>query len=374
VGLRILGGIVALALLVFAVARFRRGLLRRGEMVVVTAFVLGLSVAALAPDLYDPLLSALGFERGNERRIIGLLVISNLFTLILVFRGFSRDDQVSSEIGDLVDYMALRRLEDDGWKPVPGSCAVVVPAFNEADNIPAVLGEMPQTVANMPVMVIVVADGCTDDTESAARRLGANVIRRELRRGSGAAVRLGYLAALRAGAEVIVTLDADGQHDPKEMEALVEPLLAGEADMVQGSRVLGTFEVESRARRSGVVLFSKVLTFLGRTRISDPSTGYRAITAEALKRLDLRQDEFYVSEVILDAGHKGLSVVEVPITLRRRASGETRKPSPFWYAYGFSKAILGTWFRGPARSEGTASQPRWLTNSGIAAPGSKRDT
>jgi hypothetical protein len=373
VGLRILGGIVAIALLVFAIARFRRGLLRRGEMLVVTVFVLGLSIAALAPDLYDPVLSTLGFERGDERRIIGLLVISNLFTLILVFRGFSRDDQVSGEIGDLVDYMALRRLEDDGWEAMPGSCAVVMPAFNEAENIAAVLAEMPEKVAHMPVMLIVVADGCTDDTESVVRGLGANVIRRELRRGSGAAVRLGYLAALGAGADVVVTIDADGQHDPREMESLVAPLLAGDADMVQGSRVLGTFEVESRIRRSGVLLFSKILTFLGRTRISDPSTGYRAITAEALKRLDLRQDQFYVSEVILDASHKGLSVVEVPITLRRRASGATKKPSPLWYAYGFSKAILGTWFRGPARRTATSTEPRWITNSGIAAPGSKGD-
>jgi hypothetical protein len=115
--------------------------------------------------------------------------------------------------------------------------------------------------------------------------------------------------------------------------------------MVQGSRVLGSFEVESSVRSWGVRLFARLLTTLGRTRITDPSTGYRAMTAETLRRLDLRQDQFYVSEVILDAARKGLSVVEVPITLRRRASGTTKKPTTFRYAWGFSKAIVRTWLR-----------------------------
>ncbi|MDQ4124025.1 MAG: glycosyltransferase family 2 protein [Actinomycetota bacterium] len=344
-GLRIFGALVAALLTGYAIRRHRERRLRRGEMLAVVVVSVALALAAATPRLFDPLLGALGFEPGGERRIIGLLVISNLFTLGLVFRSFSRDDQLSNELGDLVDYMALKRLEESGFSPPVGACAVVVPAYNEADNLPAVLGQMPDEVAGLPVVPIVVADGCTDATEPTAARYGAAVIRRDLRRGSGAAVRLGYEAALRAGARVVVTLDGDGQHDPKEMELLVEPLLAGRADMVQGSRVLGSFEVESNVRSWGVKLFARLLTTLGRTRITDPSTGYRAMTAEALRRLDLRQDQFYVSEVILDAARKGLAVVEVPITLRRRASGATKKPTTFRYAWGFSKAIVRTWLR-----------------------------
>ena len=344
-GLRIFGAAIAVLLLVYAVVRYRRQQLRRGELVAVFVTATGLIVAAIAPNALDPLLSSLGFQRGNERRIIGLLVISNLFTLALVFRGFVRDDQLSNEVGDLVDYMAFRRLEEEEHRPILGSCAVVIPAYNEAENLPAVLGEMPLEVEGLPVVPIVIADGCTDATEAAARRLGAVVIRRDLRRGSGAAVRLGYQAALRYGARCVVTIDADGQHDPKEMWRLVEPILSGTADMVQGSRVLGSFEVESRARKHGVRLFARALTTLGRTKITDPSTGYRAISSEALRRLDLRQDQFYVSEVILDAARKGLQVTEVPITLRRRASGTTKKPTTWRYAWGFSKAMVKTWLR-----------------------------
>ncbi len=344
-GLRIFGAVVALALACFAVVRYRRRQLRRGEVLVMVLVAAGLVVAALDPDLLNPVLSALGFERGNERRIIGLLVISNILTLALLFRGFSRDDQVANELGDLVDYMAMKRLDEIGLDTLPGSVVVVVPAHNEAENLPDVLGGIPKELEGMPVRSIVVADGCTDGTEAVARNLGAMVIRRDLRRGSGAAVRLGYQAALRTGAKFIVTLDADGQHDPAEMHRLVAPLLEGRADMVQGSRVLGSFEIESQTRHYGVRVFARLLTTLGRTRITDPSTGYRAMTASALRALDLKQDQFYVSEVILDSARKGLRVIEVPIALRKRANGVTKKPTTLRYAWGFSKAIVRTWLR-----------------------------
>jgi hypothetical protein len=344
-GLRIFGAIVAVLLAAFALARYRKGQLRRGEALLITAVSSALGIAAIAPSLLDPVLSALGFQAGQERRIIGLLVLSNVFTLALVFRGFVRDDTLSAELGNLVDYVALRRLQDENHPELMGTTAVVIPAYNEAENLPSVLSEMPEEVGGLRVQPIVIADGCTDETENAARKLGATVIRRDLRRGSGAAVRLGYKAALEGGARIIVTLDADGQHDPGEMEQLVKPILSEDVDMVQGSRILGQFEVESKARKHGVRVFAWLLTLLGSSRITDPSTGYRAMTASALRRLDLRQDQFYVSELILDASRKGMNVVEVPITIRARASGTSKKPTTFRYAWGFSKAIMRTWLR-----------------------------
>ncbi len=365
-GLRIFGGVVAVLLATFVVLRYRKSQLRRGELFVALFFTAGLGIASLVPDVLDAILSPLGFRPGGERRIVGLLVISNLFTLALVFRGFSREDLLSDEIGELVDYMALKRVEEEGWSPAFGACAVVMPAYNEAENLPAVLSEIPDRVCGLPVVTIVVADGSTDSTETTARELGAVVIRRDLRRGSGAAVRVGYQAALRSGAQVVATMDSDGQHDPKEIEQLVRPLLDGEADMVQGSRVLGSFEIESRIRKHGVRLFSRLLSWLSRTKISDPSNGYRAVTADALMQLDLRQDQFYVSEMILEASRTGLRVTEVPIALRKRAFGTTKKPTTFRYAWGFSRAIVRTWLRHPPGGKPMAPRPRWVSNSGIS--------
>jgi hypothetical protein len=363
VALRIIGGIVAALLLSVAIARYRRGLLRRGELLVVGLVAAALTVLAVAPSLTDPLLGALGFEPGGERRIIGLLVISNFLTFALLLRSFTRDDTLVNEVGDLVDYMALRRLEDEGWPLVLDGCAVVIPAYNEAENLPSVLRDIPSTVEGLPVTRIVVADGCTDDTEATAKSLEAVVIRRDLRRGSGAAVRLGYQAALRIGARVIVTMDADGQHDPAELGRLVGPIVRENADMVQGSRVLGHFEIESKLRHLGVAFFSRLLTALSRTKITDPSNGYRAVKAEALQRLDLRQEQFYVSEMILEAARRHLDVREVPITVRRRASGATKKPSATKYAWGFARAIARTWFRQPPGTKLPDLEPRWISNA-----------
>jgi GT2 family glycosyltransferase len=371
--LRILGGAVAVLLAAFVVLRYRKRQLRRGELFAALLIVVALATAAAAPDVYDVILSPLGFNAGGERRIVGLLVLSNLVTLALVFRSFSREDQLTDELGELVDYTALRRWEREEQSPAFGAIAAVLPAYNEADNLPSVLSEMPDRVLDLPIVPIVVADGSTDDTEATARQLGAIVIRRDLRRGSGAAVRLGYQVALRSGAHIIVTLDADGQHDPKEMERLIKPLLNGDADMVQGSRVLGDFEIESKARKHGVVFFSKLLTALSRTKITDPSNGYRAVTADALMRLDLRQDQFYVSEMILEAARAGVRVVEVPITVRKRASGTTKKPTTFRYAWGFSKAIVRTWLRHPPGGKPLAPKPKWISNSGVAIVREKTD-
>lgn len=343
--LRLLGAAVAVLLALFAALRYRKGILRRGELLAVSIVSAGLVVAAVEPRLLNPLLSALGFEPGGERRIIGLLVISNLFMLALLFRGFSRDDLLSNELGVLVDRLAVAEVPRDQPARLRGGCAVVIPAYNEAENLPWVLGRIPKEVGGLRTTAVVVADGCTDTTEEVAAAHGAIVVRRSLRRGSGAAVRLGCEIAVEAGSDVVVILDADGQHDPAEMTTIVAPLLAREADMVQGSRALGSFEVESTLRRVGVPLFARLLSILGGVRITDPSTGYRALTAQCLRTLDLKQDQFYVSELILDAARKGMTVIEVPITLRRRGSGSTKKPRSLRYAWGFSKAIVRTWLR-----------------------------
>ena len=343
--LRIFGIAVGIALAGYATLRYRRGELRRGELLLATFVSAALVLAGAAPSVLDPILGALGFHPGDERRIIGLLVLSNVLCLALLFRGFARDDRVAAELGELVDRLALQRFRDEGAAEISGGCAVVLPAYDEASTLPHVLAQLPEQTAGLRVLPIVVTDGCTDDTEEVARQRGAAIIRRDLRRGSGAAVRLGYQAALDAGARVVVTMDADGQHVPQDMHLLVQPLIEGRADMVQGSRVMGSFEVESKLRQYGVTLFAKVVTLLSGVAVTDPSTGYRAITAPALRRLDLRQEQFYVSELILEATRKRLRVMEVPIALRRRAAGETRKPPPLRYAWGFSKALVRTWLR-----------------------------
>ncbi len=126
-------------------------------------------------------------------------------------------------------------------------------------------------------------------------------MRLPLNRGQGAALRTGYRLALITGADVVVTMDADGQHQPSELSRLVAPIVADEADVVNGSRVLGDADPSHAAREMGIKLFAQLLSLLTWSKITDPACGYRAVRTEALRGLEFRQDQFHNSEFIIEA-------------------------------------------------------------------------
>jgi hypothetical protein len=147
------------------------------------------------------------------------------------------------------------------------------------------------------------------------------------------------------GAVVVVSMDADGQHVPDEMPLLLKPILEDQADMVNGSRVLGEFERESTIRHVGLHFFSWVVTIMTGSRITDVSNGYRATRAETIRNLALDQDQFWSSELLIEGMRHRLRIREVPITIRARAGGESKKPKSMKYAWHFAKAIIQTWLR-----------------------------
>jgi glycosyltransferase involved in cell wall biosynthesis len=243
-----------------------------------------------------------------------------------------------------------------------GVCAII-PALDEAENVGAVVERMPATACGLPVVTLVVYDGSSDGTSEAAAAAGALVARHEANRGGGAALRTGYALAREAGMAIVVTLDADGQHLPEELETLVAPLVEGQAELAVGSRVLGSHEGNAFARELGIALFNRLVSLLTRTRITDCSNSYRAIRVESLARLDLREEQFHASEFLIEALTRGVRTVEVPVTVARRAHGETKKPRSLRYGYEFGRAILTAW----ARSLGRRG-PRSARTPAAAAP------
>ena len=126
-----------------------------------------------------------------------------------------------------------------------------------------------------------------------------------INRGGGAALRTGYRLMVESGAEVVVTLDADGQHLPSEMERLVKPVLDGEVDVAHGSRVLGQADRNHFARELGIVFFNRLVSFITRTHVTDCSNGYRAVRTTVLPQLVLRQEQFHTSEFMIEAIKRG---------------------------------------------------------------------
>jgi glycosyltransferase involved in cell wall biosynthesis len=222
---------------------------------------------------------------------------------------------------------------------------VVIAAYEEEAAIGAVLDELPAEAAGLPTSCIVVVDGDTDRTAAVARDHGAYVCTFPTNRGQGAAFRVGYALARGAGARFIVTTDGDGQYVGSEIDPLLQPLVAGEADFVVGSRWLGRQETTDRIRRSGSRFFGRLATILTGRRITDTSSGFRAMTVEVTEAVTLRQPQYQASELLMEALAKGFRFVEVPMTMRKRSHGQTKKG--WWPVYGFryARVLTTTWLR-----------------------------
>src|SRR5207248_780554 len=208
---------------------------------------------------------------------------------------------------DDVDQGALDdfRGRHPGLKLAP--LTVVIAAYNEAGGIGEGLEKMPDQCLGMPVDVLVVVDGGTDDTAAIAEDRGAYVCVAPRNRGQGAALRLGYHLAAEAGAEYVVTTDADGQYDNSELEALVRPV------------------VDSRVRWLGVRVFAVLASVLTARRITDTSFGFRAMRAELACSVPLNEPQYQSSELLLGVTARGARVTELPMSMRLRKAGKSKK-------------------------------------------------
>jgi hypothetical protein len=152
-----------------------------------------------------------------------------------------------------------------------------------------------------------------------------------------------------AGAAVVVTIDADGQHRPEELAVVVAPVLDGRADLSQGSRTLGSAAPGAFARELGIAFFNRVVRVLIGVGVTDCSNGYRAIRTEMLPALDLRQQQFHAAEFLIEVITRGYRYHEVPVSVLGRAHGASKKPPTLRYGYGFCAAIVRAWARSLVR-------------------------
>jgi hypothetical protein len=336
---------LAVAAVIAGFAIWRRRTLRNADVLILLVIALGLAIVS-GTEILDNILSAFSFERENGTRIVGVVVFAVLILFLLILRALSQGSRITRELSAVLEGLAWEQFQVAGYPAqFRDKVAVVVPAYNEADNIGEVLPKIPAEVCGVETAVLVVDDGSRDGTGDIARAGGAVVARHVINRGGGAALRTGYRLMADSDARVVVTLDADGQHLPSEMERLVEPVLSGEVAMAHGSRVLGEAEPGHRARELGIVFFNRVVSFITRTKVTDCSNGYRAVRADVLPTLVLRQEQFHTSEFMIEAIKRGVPAKEVPVTVVSRISGHSKKPAVVRYGVGFANAIFRTWLR-----------------------------
>ncbi len=212
-----------------------------------------------------------------------------------------------------------------------------IPAYNEEKTIAKVI-----LVAQRQVdKVIVCDDGSTDLTADIAEKMGAEVIRHNENLGYGAAIQSLFDKVRMLEADVMLTLDADGQHNPEDIPKLLKPVQNDDADIVIGSRFLGGTASEiPRYRRAGIKLITKLSNGRLNSKISDAQSGFRAYNKKTIQTLKLQENGMGISaEILLKAGRQDLKVMEVPIGISYKGI-ETSTHNPLRHGWNVIAAIL----------------------------------
>jgi glycosyltransferase involved in cell wall biosynthesis len=215
---------------------------------------------------------------------------------------------------------------------------VCIPAFNEAKTIKEIITKSKKYADT----VIVYDDGSTDDTYEVANTAGAMVIRSPQNNGYGVAIRALFQAAKEQDADIMVTLDSDGQHNPDQIPKLIDPLLEQRFDMVIGSRFLNKSDKEKipRYRNFGIKTITKLTRAASYSGITDSQSGFRAYNKNALSKINLFEDGMAVSiEILLRAKEKNLLTTEVPITINYDVK-DTSTHNPISHGIGVLYSVL----------------------------------
>ncbi|MDD5163923.1 MAG: glycosyltransferase family 2 protein [Candidatus ainarchaeum sp.] len=219
---------------------------------------------------------------------------------------------------------------------------VLIPAFNEEKTIARVIKEIPKKILGIgEIKIIVVNDGSSDRTIEEAKKAGAGlVVSHESNKGLGVAFRTGIENALKAGADIIVNIDADMQFNPKDIPKIIRPILDGKADFVTCTRFKDkTISPEMPfIKKFGNNVFTKLISILAKQKFTDTQCGFRAYSRETALHLNLFGKHTYTQEALLDAIEKGMRIVEVPCVVKGQREGKSRVVEN-WFAYS-TKALL----------------------------------
>jgi len=219
------------------------------------------------------------------------------------------------------------RIKDLLSDAVKAKIVVTIPAFNEEKTISKIITRIKKVCNKMPYeyQIIVIDDGSTDKTTQIARKTGAVVLEHYWNRGIVKALKTGFDEALKNDADIIVNMDADGQHRPEDIPKLIRPILDGNADMVLGSRFLrGNVEGMTFTKRVGNRFFSWLVSKITRFPFTDTQTGFRALTCDAAKKIFLHSRYTYTQEMLIQAAMMGLRMKEVPICVNKRKHGKSK--------------------------------------------------
>ncbi len=343
---RFAGVIVAALFAAYGVLSYRGGGWSRFGLLLSLLIAAGVALVSVVPQVGELFTRLFGLEN----RGFALLSFATLLLFALFLYLLNQVQEARRRNGEIITGFAVRQFAEQYLSPEERlsekpEILIIVPAYNEEGGIREVLRRVPEEILGYQVKVVVVDDGSTDATVAITRQEGVPIVTHVVNRGQGDALRTGFEIAQVEGADIVINLDADGQYKPEEIERLAKPIIEDKADFVLGSRFMGFYEEAGSVRHVGVVFFSKLISLLTGVKISDCTNGFRAIRVSELPKLDLREDRFNATEIILEGLKNRLRFAQVPVTMLSRAAGETKKPPKLAYPLGVFRVIIQTWLR-----------------------------
>ena len=212
---------------------------------------------------------------------------------------------------------------------------ILIPAFNEGKRIAGVIGSIRTAMPDTPILVV--NDGSRDNTAVEARQAGAILVSHPFNMGYGAAIQTGYKYARDSGFDILVQLDADGQHDPSCIPALLEPIQAGRADIAIGSRFLGTSYRPPLARRAGMALFRGIVSLVTGMRVTDTTSGFQAFNSKVIRffATDIFPVDYPDADMLIMLHRAGFTMTEVPVRMYENSEGKSMHSGlkPIYYMF-----------------------------------------
>jgi len=218
---------------------------------------------------------------------------------------------------------------------------VYMPALNEQETIRKVLKSVPEHIEGFrEVELLVINDGSTDNTKEEALSAGASVVSHNRNRGVGGAFHTAVNYALNNGADVLVSIDADGQFNVNDIPSMIAPIAQGKSDFTIGNR----FEnkkpsIMPKIKYYGNLIISKIISFVSKTKIKDASCGFRGYSRDCLLNLNLQGDFTYTHETILDLLNKGYQVSQIPVQVKY-FEGRVSRVANNLFVYGYQTSII----------------------------------
>lgn len=283
------------------------------------------------------------FYAGKKSHFVFVFSIFVLFALAIKFSVNIRDGNKQRE--KLAQKQALLNFKIENTKEnfVENKILVKMAAYNEGNNIRDVLGKMPGDVD-----VLVIDDGSSDNTVEIATQYGAYVIKHPVNLGQGSADITGFMYALENNYEFVVEMDADGQHDPKDIPLFIKELERSDLDIVTGSRILGSTHADNSAlRKFFLPYYTKLLNRLTGYNLTDSLCGFKAYRMSKIKENQdvfdqVIETQYLASELYIRFAHRGFKVTEIPIHISNRKTGISRK-GIFRYGLRILKIMFRVW-------------------------------